>query len=437
MNQFATYFKKKLQPPLYTFGRFFKWTLLSAAVGGVTGLIGTAFHYALELVTELRVHHPYLIGFLPLAGLLIVGLYHVSGMRNDRGMTTVMRSVRRGEGVPLVTAPLIFISTALTHLFGGSAGREGAALQLGAGVGSKLGRLLGFSAVDLRIMLLCSMSGTFTALFGTPLTAVFFSVEFLSVGVIYYSGIYSCIVSSVVALIVSRLLSVSHAVYRLPELPPLSVTELLGVLALGVLLAVLGILFCVSLHAGEQLSRILFPWRYLRIFLLGSAVVLLTYLVGTAYNGASVPLLETALAGEANWYDFLLKLLFTVITISAGYRGGEIVPTFCIGATFGVLCAPMLGLSPDFAAALGLVGLFSAVTNAPIASILLAFELFGGQRMVSFSLVAIVGFLFSGNYSLYQGQTFVFSKWLGGFDESEAKELFTHELSPEEKEETT
>jgi H+/Cl- antiporter ClcA len=426
-----------MQPPLYTLGRFLKWTLLAAAVGGITGLTGTAFHYALELVTELRVHHPALILFLPLAGLAIVALYHVTGMRNDRGMTTVMRSVRRGEGVPLVTAPLIFVSTVLTHLFGGSAGREGAALQLGAGIGSKLGGLLGFSPTDLRIMLLCSMAGTFSALFGTPLTAVFFSIEFLSVGVIYYSGIYSCIVSSVVALIVSRLLSVHHVVYHLPELPTPSVPELLGVLALGVLLAILGILFCVSLHAGEQLSRILFKWRYLRIFVLGALIVLLTWRLGTDYNGASVPLLETALGGEARPYDFLLKLLFTVITIAAGYRGGEIVPTFCIGATFGVLCAPALGLSPDFAAALGLVGLFSAVTNAPIASILLAFELFGGQRMVCFSLVAIVGFLFSGNYSLYKGQTFVFSKRLGSFDESEAGELFSRDDGSKEKENLT
>ncbi len=434
MSRLSCYFNKKLQPPLHTLGRFLKWTLLATAVGGVTGLIGTAFHLALELVTELRVHFPILILFLPIAGLAIVGLYHVSGMRNDRGMTTVMRSVRRGEGVPLVTVPLVFISTVLTHLFGGSAGREGAALQLGAGIGSKLGALLGFSPTDLRIMLLCSMAGTFSALFGTPLTAVFFSVEFLSVGVIYYSGIYSCIVSSVVALAVSRLLSVRHAVYHLPELPTLTLAELFGVLTLGVLLAILGIVFCVTLHAGEQLSRLLFPWRYLRIFLLGALIVLLTHLLGTAYNGASVPLLEAALAGEAGRYDFLFKLLFTVVTISAGYRGGEIVPTFCIGATFGVLCAPLLGLSPDFAAALGLVGLFSAVTNAPIASILLAFELFGGQRMVSFSLVAIVGFLFSGNYSLYKGQTFVFSKRLGGFDESEAGELFVRDPDPEHKE---
>lgn len=426
MNRFVTYFLKKFKPPLETLLRFLKWTLISAAVGVVTGLIGSAFHYALEMVTELRVSYPALILWLPVAGLAIAFLYHVTGMKNDRGMTTVMRSVRRGEGVPLVTAPLIFISTVLTHLFGGSAGREGAALQLGAGVGSRLGRLLGFSSSDLRIMLLCSMAGTFSALFGTPLTAVFFSIEFISVGVIYYSGIYSCIVSSVVALSLSRLLSVSHAAYSLGGLGRMTPTELLATLALGILLAVLGILFCIALHGGEQLFRILLPWRYLRIFLLGALIVFLTVQSGTTdYNGASVPLLESALGGEARPYDFALKLLFTVLTISAGYRGGEIVPTFCIGATFGVLVAPMLGLPAELAAALGLVGLFAAVTNAPIASILLAFELFGGERMVSFALVSVICFLFSGNYSLYLGQTFVFSKRLSDFDGNGLSSLLT------------
>ena len=168
--------------------------------------------------------------------------------------------------------------------------------------------------------------------------------------------------------------------------------------------------------------------------MLGALVVFLSFRLGTtAYNGASVPLLETALEGDAMPYDFALKLLFTVLTISAGYRGGEIVPTFCIGATFGVLVAPWLGLSPAFAAALGLVGLFSAVTNAPIASILLALELFGGERMICFALVAIIGFLFSGNYSLYRGQTFVFSKKLGDFDGGEAGELFDPNTESEER----
>ena len=432
MNRFSCYIRKKLQPPLGTLLRFLRWTLLASAVGAVTGLIGSAFHLALELVTELRLEHPRLILFLPIAGLVIVGLYHITGMRNDRGMTTVMRSVRRGDPVPLRTVPLIFISTVLTHLFGGSAGREGAALQLGAGIGAKLGTLLRFSPSDLRIMLLCGMAGTFSALFGTPLAAVFFSVEFISVGVIYYSGIYSCIVSSLVALSVARLLSISHAVYTLPSLGAISVPELFGVLALAILLAVLGILFCIAIHAGEQISHFLLRFSYLRIFLLGCVIVLMTHYFGTAYNGASVPLLESALAGNAKPYDFILKLLFTVLTISAGYRGGEIVPTFCIGATFGVLLAPVLGLSPAFAAALGLIGLFSAATNAPIASIMLAFELFGGERLICFALTAIVCFLFSGNYSLYKGQNFVFSKKLGGFDASEASELFP-ESDPKEE----
>lgn len=402
-----------------------KWTAVAAAIGAVTGLVGTAFHYLLELVTEARTVYPILIGFLPFAGLLIVFLYHVTGMRNNRGMSTVMESVRGGKEVPLVTVPLIFVSTLLTHLFGGSAGREGAALQLGAGLGSKLGSLLRFRASDIRITLLCGMSGAFAALFGTPLTAVFFAVEFISVGVIYYSGIYSCMVSSLVAVWVTRLCGIAHTLYPLGDMPPLDLLTLLGALGLAVLLAVLGVVFCTAIHAGEALSHFLFRYRYLRIFLLGTAVVGLTHLVGdTVYNGASVPLLEAALSGEAHPYAFALKLLFTVLTISAGYRGGEIVPTFCIGATFGVAASPLLGLPPAFAAALGLIGLFSAVTNAPIASILLAYELFGGEGLICFALVILVCFVLSGNFSLYSEQKFVFSKSLGGFDADTAGEVF-------------
>ena len=431
MNGFSSQIIKTFKPPLKTLSRFFKWTALATVVGVITGLIGVAFYYTLSFVTELRMQNPRLILFLPLAGLAIVGLYHVTGMRNDRGMTTVMRSVRLGRPVRLVTVPLIFVSTVLTHLFGGSAGREGAALQLGAGIGAKLGTLLRLSSNELRIMLLCAMTGTFTALFGTPLTAVFFSVEFVSVGVIYYSGIYSCVVSAIASLSISHLLGVRHASYLLPDLPAITLPELLGVLGFSIPIAVLGIVFCVALHGGEQLSRILLPYRYVRIFLLGSLIVWMTTCFGTAYNGASEELLHAALGGSAEPFDFILKLLFTIVTISAGYRGGEIVPTFCVGACFGALVAPLFGLSPIFAAALGLVGLFSSVTNAPIASILLAYELFGGQRMICFALVAIVGFLFSGNYSLYKGQTFVFSKKLSDFDHGGADALFEREDAAE------
>ncbi len=430
MRSALTYLKSKAHIPLGYLRMLFLWTLVASLIGGLTGLVGGAFHLLLELVTELRTAHFIFLYFLPAAGLFTVFLYHVTKMRNNRGMTTVMESVRLGKGVPLLTVPLIFVSTAVTHLFGGSAGREGAALQLGAGLGAWLGSLFRFRERDVRIALLCGMSGAFAALFGTPMTAVFFAVEFVSVGVIYYSGIYSCIVSSIVSVAVARLLGVHHIRYE-TEFPPLDLPTLFGALGLAILLALLGILFCTALHQGEAAARFLFSSPYLRIFLLGSLLVLLTLLFGTDYNGASEPLLAAALAGKARGYDFILKLVFTVVTIAAGYRGGEIVPTFCIGACFGAVIAPIFGLSPAFAAALGVVGLFSAVTNAPIASILLAYELFGGDRLICYALVALVCFLFSGNFSLYKGQKFVFSKRLGGFDAETAGEVLGTSEPPE------
>jgi H+/Cl- antiporter ClcA len=396
---------------------FLKWTLLAILVGAVSGVFGGAFHELLELAGELRLRHAWLLWLLPLGGLFIVLLYRLLRMQNDRGINTVMTAVRGGRGVRLATAPLIFIATAVTHLFGGSAGREGAALQIGAGIGSESARLLRLRhPSDMRIMLLCGMSGTFAALFGTPLTAAFFSVEFISVGVMYYSGIYSCIVSAIAAIGVTRLFGISHTVYLLPELPTPGPLTMLAVIGLALIVAVVGILFCVALHGAEHLARRFLPNAFLRIALGGLLLIALTLLFGRAYNGASVPLLEAALGGEAPPAAFLLKMLFTVVTVAVGYRGGEIVPTFCIGASLGVLVAPLLGLAPAFAAALGLVGLFSAVTNAPIASVLLAYELFGGESLICFATVSIVCFLFSGNFSLYADQKFVFSKSIEDFD---------------------
>ncbi len=402
---------------------FCKWTVLAALVGAVSGLIGGGFHHVLERVTAWRTGTPLLLWFLPLGGLFIVFLYQVTGMQNNRGINTVMESVRSGEHVRLVTVPLIFIATAVTHLFGGSAGREGAALQLGAGIGGNLARLLRFSPKEIRLMLLAGMAGTFSALFGTPLAATLFSVEFISVGVIYYSGIYSALVSSLTALGVARLIGVHYTVYPLVGTPSLAPLPLLSVLVFAVLIALAAILFCGSLHTGEHLMKCLMPNPYLRISFGGFAVIALTLLFGTAYLGASVPLLDEALLfGRAPGFAFLLKMLFTVVTVSAGYRGGEIVPSFCIGATLGVLAGPVLGLDASFAAALGTVGMFCAVTNAPLASVLLAAEMFGGGGLPFFALIAAASYLLSANFSLYESQLFLYSKHKADFAPAAAAE---------------
>lgn len=178
---------------------FLKWTALGASAGAIVGTAGAAFAYCLQLVTDFRTAHPLLVLGLPLAGLLIVFLYHSAGIRESRGTNLVLASIRTDEPIPFAMAPLIFAGTVLTHLFGGSAGREGAALQLGGSIAQNLARRLRLSSGSRRLLTMCGMSACFSALFGTPMSAAFFAMEVISVGIMHYSALVPCAVASVTA----------------------------------------------------------------------------------------------------------------------------------------------------------------------------------------------------------------------------------------------
>lgn len=393
------------------FGIFLKWLALSVVTGGLCGLVGTAFHVLLEQVAHLFAQLPYLLWFLPLGGLGIVVLYRGARLNENFGTNQVIDSVRKDGKVPLRLAPLIFISSALTHLLGGSAGREGAALQLGGSLGSGVGRLFRLHTGDLHIMTLCGMSAVFAAVFGTPLAAAVISIEMICVGWMYYSAIFPCMVASVAGYGVSLLLGVEPLRFALPQIPALSAASMAQALGLTVLFAGVSILFCLGMHAGHGLLAKYIKNPYLRVAVGGLAVVLLTLLSGTrAYNGAGMAGLSAAIAGQAVPWAFLLKLLFTAITLGAGYKGGEIVPAFFVGATFGCVAAGLLGFPAGFGAALGMIAVFCGATNCPITALLLAAELFSGQGMLYFGIAVAGSFMLSGYFSLYRAQKFAFSK---------------------------
>ena len=223
-----------------------KWILVSTACGTVCGIAGTAFHKCVEIATNLRIRNPWLIFFLPLGGLLIAFIYRKTEMTKNSGTNNVISSVRTSEYVPMRLGPVIFISTVLTHLFGGSAGREGAALQLGGSIGFQIGRLFKISEKDRHLLVICGMSGVFSALFGTPVTAAVFSIEVISVGVIYYSGFLPGLCSATVAYFISLLCGAAPTRFVLPVIPDLSVLNFLRVAVIGAAAALSGILFCIS-----------------------------------------------------------------------------------------------------------------------------------------------------------------------------------------------
>ncbi len=390
---------------------FLKWLLLSIITALVCGGAGCLFHMLIEIATDFRSEHNFIIWFLPVGGVVIVFLYHIFKLEKIGGTNYVINSIRKDGKVPFTMAPGILTGTVLTHLLGGSAGREGAALQLGGSLGSSLGRIFKLDDKDMHVIVLCGMSAVFTALFGTPLTAVVFVMEVISVGVIYDSAIMPCVFSSVFTYYITLILNIHPVNYILNNIPTISPVSLIQSIALGVIFAVVSIFLCVSFSKGEALLEKVIRNDYIRAAAGGLAIALLTLLFGTDYNGSGMGIVNNAiLNGIARPEAFLLKLLFTVITLGCGFKGGEIVPTFFVGATLGCTIAPLIGMDPGFGAALGLVGVFCGATNAPIASMMLSIELFGVEGLPYFIIVCSASYMLSGYFSLYKSQIIVYDK---------------------------
>lgn len=385
------------------------WALIAVGTGALCGAVGTAFHMAVDWATELRTAHGWLLYLLPLAGIVIAALYHALKV-DGVGTNHIVRSIRSGSPIPTLLVPVIFIATALTHLFGGSAGREGAALQIGGGLGWRVGQALRLDKQDMRTVTLCGMAAVFSALFATPVTAAVFVLEVSAVGLLQYSALVPCLLSSVTAYGVALLCGLSGSGYA-PVVQAIDGCVLGGTAVLAVIVALMSIIECVTLHRTEHLAAKIRN-RYLRAAVGGAILIALTLIANTRdYNGAGGEVIARALNGQSASLAFLWKLVFTAVTIGFGFKGGEIVPTFFMGAALGCVIGPLLGLPAELAAALGMVGLFCGVVNCPIASIFLSIELFGSGALPYFALMCGMTYMLSGHFSLYEGaQRIVFSK---------------------------
>lgn len=390
---------------------FVKWVFISLVIGIVGGVVGSLFHISIDYVTQLRENHGYLILFLPLAGVLIAGMYHLFLSKGKIDTNRVLEAVRENEKVPFIMTPLIFCSTVITHLFGGSAGREGAALQLGGSMGYNLGKLFRFQKKNIHIFVMSGMSSVFSALFGTPLTAAIFSMEVTDVGEVNYTGLVPCVLSSLISYAVSQKFGLAGVHFEGVMVESFHLVSMGKVVLLAIACALVSILFCLSIKKCEKWMGRYFKNAYIRALIGGLMLVALTALLGTQdYNGAGMGVVTKAIQANVQIEAFILKILFTAITIAAGFKGGEIVPTFFIGATFGCAVAPLFGLNPSFAAAIGMVTLFCCVVNCPIASILLSLEVFGAEGLLFFALAVSVGYMMSGYFGLYSSQKILYSK---------------------------
>ena len=388
-----------------------QWLLLAVPTGLVCGVVGTAFHLSVEYVTELRAAQSWLLLCLPLAGLAIVALYKVTKCEGV-GINNVIRAVQGGEPVSLLLVPAIFLGTVLTHLCGGSAGREGAALQMGGSIGWNVGKLLHLSDYARRTATISGMAAFFSALFGTPLTAALFAMMVEDVGLTFTSAFVPAFTSALIAYGVSVACGIAPTSFAIQAVPALGLTSAIQAAALGILCALVSRLFCRMLHTLEHQLPKRMPNPWLRAALGGVAVVAFSYLFGVGrYNGAGMGVITAAVEqGTALPWDFACKIFLTALTLAVGFKGGEVVPSFYIGATFGCIAGPWLGLPAGFAGAIGLVCVFCGATNALIPSILLGFELFHGQGLELIALGCGVCYMLSGHHGLYSSQTFVTNK---------------------------
>ncbi len=384
-----------------------RWLLLIAcavAVGVICGAVGGAFAKSISLVTALRADHPWLIYILPVGGLVSVGLYKLTkteGLGTDRALECA-----RGDAhTPILLMPVIFVSSVITHLFGGSAGKEGAALQLGSGAAELISRVIKADNKVSSTLTVCGMAALFSAVFGTPVGATVFALEVSVIGSMNALAVFPAFVASITASQISSLIGVTPEKFHIDIFPELSLLSLAETLAVAVVVSFAAYIFCHLLHNGEELSEKLVKNSYLRILIGGCIVIILTLIFGTDYNGGGMFVVERIFEeGTVRPEAFLLKIIFTLVTVCAGYKGGEIVPSFFIGATLGAALSSIVGLPMSFGAAVGMTVFFGGVTNCPIASAVLAVELFGSEGFVLLAAAAFASRVFSGKVSLYNKQ---------------------------------
>ena len=390
----------------------FKWLFCSVVCGCFIGSVGAVFHLMLGYVGNLRVEYPFLLFGLPVAGIIIVFMYNIVHEAGNRGTNLVITAIQSNDEVPGRVAPLIIVSTLLTHLCGGSAGREGAALQVGGALGNTFAKLFKFDEKDTRIMIMCGMSACFSALFGTPIAAAVFSMEVISVGVMYYAALVPCVLAAFIAQGISSALGLESTHFVVDEIASFSLINGSKFIIMSILFALASILLCVVLHGTSKLYTDYINNPYIRIIIAGALVIAMRYIFGTTdYLGAGSDIIARCFVTSCAWYVFLLKMLFTAVTLGGGFKGGEIVPTLFVGATLGSFLAPIFGLPVGLCAACGMVSVFCGVTNCPLTSFILSIEMFGASTMKFTLLCIALSYLLSGYYSLYNSQKIVYSKY--------------------------
>lgn len=381
-----------------------KWLFLSVLSGACIGSASALLLVSLEWATQYREHHLWIIALLPVAGLLIGLMYHYWAGTASRGNNYLIEEIRSPHDIiPFRMAPLV-IGTVLTHLFGGSAGREGTGVQMGGAIADQFSRLFRMRRRDHRLMVAIGISAGFASVFGTPLAGAVFGLEVIVVGRMRYEAILPSFLSAAVASMVCHAWGVEHTHYVVPEVPFPDASNLLWTIGAGILFGLAAMLFSRSIGFWSGMAkRISYP--PFRPLIGGLVIAAAVWMMGTTkYIGLGVPTIVASFSEQQMWYDFLLKILFTTFTIGVGFKGGEVTPLFFVGATLGSALSAVVPLPMGLLAGIGFVAVFAGATNTPIACTLMGIELFGAEPGLYLGIACVVAYLFSGHTGIYTAQ---------------------------------
>lgn len=389
-----------------TFLLITKWIFICVLIGFFSGCASAFFLVSLEWATQYREHHNWIIGLLPIGGLCIGLLYHFYGSDVAKGNNLLLEEYEKPQKtIPLKMAPMVLVSTLITHLFGGSAGREGTAVQMSGAIADQFTGLFKLDNSDRKMLIILGISAGFASVFGTPLAGALFALEVLYFSQINYRSIVLSFLTAYIAYFTVEFWHVKHTHYSIPIVPQLTIINFLWIIVAGVLFGLAAMLFSRTTHFWGRMFSKYIKKAPLRPFIGGLILVVAIYSIGTTkYIGLGVPTIVESFSTTNQWYDFLIKILFTGFTLGAGFKGGEVTPLFYVGATFGSVLSIYIPLPIALLAGMGFVAVFSGATHTPIACTVMGMELFGLQGGLYIAIACIVAYYSSGSIGIYKSQ---------------------------------
>lgn len=383
-----------------------RWLALALLVGALAGSASALFLWALDAATQYREAHRAIVWLLPLAGFVMAWVYLKWGQSVEAGNNLLIDEIHNPQNVvPLRMAPMILLSTVVSHLFGASVGREGTAVQMGGSLADQLTRVFGLNPADRRILLMAGVSAGFASVFGTPLAGAVFALEVLALGRLRYNALLACSIAAIAGDQVTLLWGITHTHYALSSIPPLTLWGFAATLLAGAVFGLTGLLFARGTHSVSAFMKRHIAYAPLRPLLGGTLIAAALWLGdGWRYAGLGIPVIVESFGQQLLPWDFISKMVFTIASLGTGFKGGEVTPLFYIGATLGNALAPLLNLPFALLAGLGFVAVFAGAANTPLACTLMAMELFGPGIGVYALLACVASYLCSGHSGIYKAQ---------------------------------